>query len=85
MNFCWAKAADELMSVLIILRAMVFCARASVTAALGFLIMVPRALLWNIFEVFVRHMVATGDVMRRIVYSNFSLFVSFLRYSAKAT
>ena len=51
-------------------RACVFWANALVTAALGFLIIVPRALYWNMLVVFVRHMLETGEVMRFIVFSN---------------
>ena len=58
------------MSMLMSLRACVFCARASVTAALGFLIIVPRADYWNILLVLVRHKADTGEFILRIVYSN---------------
>ena len=56
--------------MLMSLRACVFCARASVTAALGFLIIVPRADYWNILLVLVRHKADTGEFILRIVYSN---------------
>ena len=44
-NFFWLKAADELKSMLISLSASVFCERAAVTAALGFLMRVPSGLV----------------------------------------
>ena len=51
-------------------KAYVFWASAWVTAALGVLIMVPRALFWNMLLVLVLHMVDTGEVMRFIEFSN---------------
>ena len=51
-------------------KAYVFWASAWVTATLGFLIMVPRALFWNMLLVLVLHMVDTGEVMRFIEFSN---------------
>jgi len=44
LNFVWLKAADELMSMDMSFKACVFWAKAPVTAALGFLIIVPKAL-----------------------------------------
>ena len=73
------KAAEELRSMLISLRACVFWASASVTAGLGFLMRVPRADFWNMLFVLVRHMEATGDVMRFMDYSNCASETSLLR------
>lgn len=67
------------MSMLMSLSAWVFWARAFVTAAFGFLIMVPRALCWNIVDVLVRHIEETGEVMRFIVFSNCELLTYLLR------
>ena len=64
------KAADELMSMLISFRACVFSASALVTAPFGFLIIVPRALYWNILFWLVRHMDETELFMRRMLFSN---------------
>lgn len=66
-------------------RACVFWANALVTAALGFLIIVPRALCWNMLVVFVRHMLETGEVMRFIVFSNWAPLTCLDKYSAKTT
>ena len=60
-------------------KAYVFWASAWVTAALGFLIMVPRALFWNMLLVLVLHMVDTGEVMRFIEFSNWAPLTSLLR------
>ena len=73
------KADEELMSMLMSLRACVFWARASVTAALGFLIMVPRADYWNILLVLVRHKDDTGEFILRMVFSNWEPLTSFAK------
>ena len=70
LNLLEWKAADELISIDISLRAWVFCARASVTAAFGFLISVPRALDWNIFSVLDFHKEETGEVILFMLCSN---------------
>jgi len=82
--FEW-KAADELISIDISLRACVFCARASVTAAFGFLISVPRALDWNIFSVLDFHNEETGEVILFMFCSNSGPLTSLLRWGAKTT
>lgn len=58
------------MSMLMSLSACVFWLRASVTAALGFLINVPRADYWNILFVLVRHMDDTELLIRFMLFSN---------------
>jgi len=66
-------------------RACVFCARASVTAALGFLIIVPMALCWNILLALVRHMEETELFILLMLPSNWASETSLVRYEAKRT
>lgn len=75
---CW-NPAEEDMSMLISFRAWVFWARASVTAKFGFLIMVPRAEVLNIYSVLVFHKLETGEVILFIFVSNSVAVTSLVR------